>query len=127
MKLSDKDLHYALWCAENHTGNSLYTEAMADLEDGTLEIEGYIREDHFADASKMVDEWVKFDPDDPKTFPPCSAPVFGEPAFYFVRINGQTQIAEWDNDYVAFLIDDHEAITHWQPLQEPPKETEEGK
>lgn len=58
MKLSDKDLHYALWCAENHTGNSLYTEAMADLEEGTLEIEGYIR-----------DEWTKFEPDDPKTSP----------------------------------------------------------
>lgn len=41
MKLSDKDLHYALWCAERHTGNSMYEEAAADLDDGILEIEGY--------------------------------------------------------------------------------------
>lgn len=65
MKLSDKDLHYALWCAEKHTGNSLYAEAMADLEDGILEIEGYEKEQ----------PWIKLNPNDPKTFPPRETPV----------------------------------------------------
>ena len=65
MKISDKDLHYALWCAEKHTGNSLYSEAMADLEEGILEIEGYEKER----------PWVKFNPNDVKTFPPSETPV----------------------------------------------------
>ena len=64
MKISNDDLHYALWCAEKHTGNSLYTEAMADLEEGILEIEGYEKEQ----------PWVKFNPNDIE-IPACKKPV----------------------------------------------------
>lgn len=131
MKLSKNELIYLLRGVGTEWGSiedAFRAEHVIDaLENGTLEIEGYVREDHLRDATKMADEWTKFDPDDPNTHPPCSAPVIREPAFYLVRIYGQTQIAEWDNDYVAFLIDDHEAITHWRPPPPPPVETEAKK
>lgn len=118
MKITKKQLADCLYTPTTRDDlDRLNSDARKALLAGTLEIDGYER----------VPAWIKFDPNYPNTHPPCSVPVFGEPAFYLVRINGQTQIAEWDNDYVAFLIGDCEAITHWRPPPKPPQETEEGK
>lgn len=38
------------------------------LIEDDLEIEGYIRADHFRDATKMVNEWTRFDHCNWKTF-----------------------------------------------------------
>lgn len=106
MKLSDKDLHYALWCAEKHTGNSLYDEAMADLDDGVLEIEGYSQ-----------DKWIKFDSDNPKTFPEHGSLVL------MCRKDGVVCFGHFFDGDEKRLYWGHE-VTHWQPLPKPPVETE---
>ena len=65
-------------------------------------------------------EWVKFDPNDPKTFPPCGE-FLGYVAGTVVRAfrhPGET------DEYFAnkFSIKNH--LTHWRPLPKPPPETE---
>lgn len=117
MKLSDKDLHYALWRAEKHTGNSLYTEAMAGLEDGTLEIEGYERV-----------QWTKFDPDDPKTFPEDDKMVL---AYGFPDPDDNRSCAvyffAWADSAGVFAGQESAdpEVHFWRPLPKPPVEQEE--
>lgn len=74
MKLSKESLHEILFEASMSIYDNAYKAGIA-LENGTLEIEGYVREDHLRDTTKMVDEWTKFDPNDPKTFPPNNTRV----------------------------------------------------
>ena len=65
-------------------------------------------------------QWTKFDPNDPKTFPPCGG-FLGYVAGTVVRSGrhpGET------DEYFAnkFSIKNH--LTHWRPLPKPPVETE---
>lgn len=104
MKLRDKDLHYALWCAERHTGNSMYEEAMADLDDGILDIEGYERV-----------EWVKFDWNDKSTLPedfPC-----------LVAFDGGIEICiGFRGDFIDIFGEAFDKrITHWRALPKHPQ------
>ena len=122
MKLGDRDLHYALWCAEKHTGNSLYAEAMADLEEGVLDIEGYKSTDHFRDVTKMVDEWTKFDSSKGSTYPPNGkflAWGLPDPDGY----GAPTEFICWRDDggFSCHESADPEVL-YWQPLPNPPVE-----
>lgn len=125
MKLNNKDLHYALWCAEKHTGNSLYTEAMADLEEAILEIEGYLREDHFADAGKMG--WTKFDPDKKDTYPPKGEFIawgLPDPDGYGAHV----EFFCWrDDDGFSCHESAYPEVLYWQPRPKPPVEKERSK
>lgn len=53
-------------------GNRNVAGVIKGLKDDTLEIEGYIRADHFADADKKV-SWTKFDPNYPLATAPEAA------------------------------------------------------
>lgn len=107
MNLSNKDLHYALWCAEKHTGNSLYAEAMADLEEAILEIEGYERV-----------EWTRFDLNDPRTFPPNDTMVL-------YNCKGEVYYGDFTDVSKSSLFE--VGATFWRPLPKPPVETEDAK
>jgi hypothetical protein len=107
MKLSNKDLHYALWCAEKHTGNSLYDEAMADLDEGVLEIEGFERV-----------QWTKFDPKDESTFPDNLTTVL------VCYRNGKVhEEFHWTKGEFG-VNTGPTTITHWRSLPPPPVESE---
>ena len=106
MKLSKDDLLNIFDCAfdfDNATHKAV--EAKKALSDGTLEIEGYVRKDHLRDTTKMVDEWTRFDSNDPKTFPPCKGvylvcrgvePYFREAKFYGEQVGfGDTCVILW--------------------------------
>lgn len=45
-------------------------EVIEALQNEELEIEGYVRKDHFRGITKMVDEWTKFDSCKVDTYPP---------------------------------------------------------
>ena len=86
-----------------------YGALLNELEDGTLEIEGYERVG-----------WIKFDPNDPKTHPPKNTVVL-------LAIQGlplEDNIHTWR----SHLQERHNAqglpgtFTHWRPLP-PPIET----
>lgn len=71
MKISKDDLFYIFDCADDPDQHVQWGLDMDDIKNALieddLEIEGYIRADHFRDAAKMVNEWTKFDTEDPKT------------------------------------------------------------
>lgn len=92
-----------------------YEALLNNLEDGTLEIEGYERV-----------EWTRFDPKDPKTFPPK-----GDFLGYFDHggINDFQHVCirddeDTDEAFATQAIFPH--LTHWRPLPPPPTETEEA-
>lgn len=111
MKLGKEDLRFALWKTFRADANE-------------LEIEGYVRADHFADAEKML--WTKFDPNDPKTFPKDDESVL-------VYYDGEIVWLEAHvcDGYCTFFSPEWNPkmkhITHWRPLPKPPQETEERK
>lgn len=75
MKLSKQQLADIFDDAADFDGsNEQAVYARKALLAGTLEIEGYIRADHFADAGKMG--WTKFDPDKRDTYPPPKGKEF---------------------------------------------------
>lgn len=89
----------------------LASEARAELEAGNLEIEGYERS-----------EWIKFDPNDPSTFPPKNKVVL-------LTIQGlplEDNIHTWH----TYIQERHNAqglpgiFTHWRPLPKPPGKEE---
>ena len=107
MKLSKENLRFALWHASDREDDA-FARAVVALAHDTLEIEGYER-----------NEWTRFDPDDPKTFP--------------TRKDGRILIVHhyWaGKSNIDFLTFNHSFwwghhITHWRPLPKPPTETEE--
>lgn len=109
MKLSKYNLKVLL-------RHSAWDELSRACDNGTLEIEGYVREDHLRDTTKMVDEWTKFDPDDPKTFPPELTRVLA-----FDRNSGKVFIEKFDVDLRVWLLP-WCVITHWRPLPKLPLE-----
>jgi hypothetical protein len=135
MKLSKKDLRCALQGEEQALANdglfpNRFGNSVQALNEGDLEIEGYVRKDHLRDTTKMVDEWTKFDPDDPKTFPPCNYEWFLiaaqkslEPPTFTVMPECATEalLAEIRNDIIKFKLN-----VYWRPLPKPPTEQEGG-
>ena len=123
MNLSKDDLSFALVCAKGYFYDSLNSdypnkddqknaELFRDLEQAanndTLEIEGYSR-----------NEWVKFDPKNPKTFPPKNSVVLvmickklsdGAPKKMSVEVFNEYHMPNWLGG----------TFTHWRPLPPPP-------
>lgn len=96
-------------------GNRNVAGVIKGLKDDTLEIEGYIREDHIADVSKKVGEWIRFDPEDKKTFPPDGQDV--------IFINGE----HFTIGFVfrgSVYCDKGFTPAYWRPLPKPPQEHE---
>lgn len=101
-------------------------EVIEALQNEELEIEGYERKDHFRDAAKMVDEWTKFEPDDPTTFPKEGTPVL---FISYNPIDKWGMLAEIASDDV---IDNWKNISRlfssvfWREVKfpQPPVETE---
>lgn len=92
------------------------------LNNGTLEIQGYIREELFHETVKKVGEWTKFDPSDESTYPPNKTHVL----VYGLSDNMRDDEKLCGLD-VDFWLNDHfvcyRNITHWRPLPEPPVES----
>ena len=80
----------------------LASEARAELEAGTLEIEGYERS-----------EWTCFDPNDPKTFPP-------EYVSLLYTYKGKTFVGDSEDVSRDYLFNDRH--TYWRPMPNPPQE-----
>lgn len=119
MKLSRKQLEdFIVGSMRDNLENGWDSEqeraALESLQNDTLEIEGY---EHSA--------WVKFNPDDPKTFPPDDGknvlgynPEFSdEPFECFLGFDYNFYCPQ---DKIRFPLP-----THWRPLPKPPTETEE--
>ena len=110
-----------------HAELKIIEEIEKALSEDTLEIEGYERKDHFRDAAKMVDEWTKFDPNDPTTFPKEGTPVL---FISYNPIDKWGMLAEIASDDV---IDNWKNISRlfssvfWREVKfpKPPVETEE--
>lgn len=58
--LSKDDLRFALWSASSYTADNFGCAALALLNDGELEIEGYERadQDHLRGATKKVEDHI---------------------------------------------------------------------
>lgn len=119
MKLSKEELEFALTCAKSYYYQSSESDypnksdkdneaRYRDLENALyadkLDIEGYERS-----------EWTKFDPNDPKTFPPKGA------RYLIVTGSGQFIVSLFIDDKVikSFWED---CVTHWKALPPPPNE-----
>ena len=100
------------------------------LNNGTLEIQGYVREELFHETVKKAGEWTRFNPNDPKTFPIGYENVL----LYVERDDGSRQMMiarTFIMDKCHFLDlkgkfiseEKMDAITHWRPLPEPPVES----
>lgn len=115
MKLNKEELIELMYAVGTEFGSyddKIKAEAIIKaLKDNDLEIEGYERS-----------EWIKFDPNDPKTIPPKNTVVL-------LTIQGlplEDNICTWRTN----LQERHNAcglpgiFTHWRPLPNPPVETE---
>lgn len=118
MKLSKENLKLALHLAESYFAKNLksyfnrqsftdtelrevFDDCAKSLHENTLEIEGYERV-----------QWTKFDPNDPKTYPPGGQDV--------ILINREN----FSMGYVfrgSVYCDKGFMPTHWRPLPKPPK------
>lgn len=111
MKLSKEDLSYIFDCADDPDSCVRGGLDMDDVKnafiEGTLEIEGYERF-----------KWTRFDPDDPKTFPPELTRVQ-----VFDKESGEVLTAKYDYDSREWSLS-WCMITHWRPLPKPPAESE---
>ena len=117
MKLSKHNLKVLL-------RHSAWDELSKACDNGTLEIEGYVREDHLRDTTKMVDDWVKLDPNDPKTFPKQY------PVMILLYYGGIDICAYfYEGKFQTGVVDSYapEKITHWRPIPKRPQEMEETK
>ena len=115
-KITNKDLEQLIVCSINAKESTflptVYERAWLEaLKYKELEIEGYERS-----------QWVKFDPNDPKTIPPKNTVVL-------LTIQGlplEDNICTWHTN----LQERHNArglpgvFTHWRPLPNPPVEQE---
>lgn len=132
MKLSKEDLKRLVWHSQGGL-NDCDSLAWLELIDGILngrydeplEIEGYIREDHFADASKMG--WTKFDPDKEDTYPPKGEFIawgLPDPDCYGAHV----EFFCWRDDG-GFSCNEsaYPEVLYWQPSPKPPVEKERSK
>ena len=123
MKLSKEEFEEVLMEAAHHT-STISGGRCVEIHDAfinkTLEIEGYERS-----------QWVKFDPDDPKTSPACNYEWFLiaaqkslEPPTFTVmpECATETLLEEIRNDIIKFKLN-----VYWRPLPKPPVETEAKK
>lgn len=117
MKLNKNNLRKALYALIDVmiSGSSEFSEkAINALNDDALEIEGYTR-----------DKWTRFDPKDPKTFPPVDKYLL---LAQNERILGvYVPCPEWivvDWRCVGELKHKGETVTHWRPLPPPPGKEE---
>lgn len=131
MKLSKLTLEWLIYHAQHsdvagHTELKIIEEINEALLDNTLEIDGYEKS-----------EWIKLDKNDLKTFPQ----IDGEEVLLYVTYheyygkhkkiiihatvnwisNSECYFSDFNGDEVHNNVDD---ITHWQPLPNPPTETE---
>lgn len=108
MKLSKQDLADML---QDTVGNTLSEEevsnAIEELESNTLEIEGY---EHV--------QWIKFDLDDPKTFPPNDTMVL-------YNFKGKVYYGDFINVSKSSIVED--GVTYWRSLPNLPVEMDTGK
>lgn len=118
MKLSKEDLHHALWYTSRSTSDT-FGQAAERLDNNTLEIEGYVRADHFADDSKKV-SWTKFDPNDPKTFPPVGGFLYLKNYSGSVAYNVGYRASGETDERFGYVFWEW-GMTHWRPLPKPPQ------
>ena len=131
MKLNRDDLSFALVCAKSYYYDSLNSdypnkddqknaELFRDLEqeadNGALEIEGYERVG-----------WIKFDPNDPKTFPPKNKHIYITNIYANHDERWACKLCEYYLELalkkLSSAIKEHGAVIHWRPLPEPPVES----
>lgn len=120
MTLSKEELEFALGCAKSYYYESSESDypnnndkineiRYRDLENAllvdNLEIEGYEKS-----------EWIKFDPNNPKTFPPELTRVQ-----VFDKESGDILTAKYDYDSNEWSLS-WCMITHWRTLPKPPQE-----
>ena len=123
MKLSKQDLADML---QDTVGNTLSEEevsnAIEELESNTLEIEGYIRADHFDEAEEMM--WTLYNPDKPHTHPESNE-------FVLTCMKGDMEVVEfktgagfcfYNEDLGWTFVDDPYFPLFWRHLPKPPKE-----
>lgn len=90
-----------------------FSAAVDEIDNGTLEIEGYERA-----------TWTKLNPNDSKTFPKRY------PVLILLNYGGiDICTLFFDGKFQTGTIDSYSPnkITHWRPLPKPPTETEEAK
>lgn len=124
-KLSKEILYNAFIAASNIVkphGDwfKLMRNAAEALDSGTLEIEEYVREDHIVDVSKKVDGWTKFDPNDPKTFPPVGGFLYCKSYSGNIAYNVGYRASGDTEDHFSYYFWEY-GMTHWRPLPKPPK------
>ena len=111
-KITNKDLERLIVCSINTKASTFLPTAyeqswLEALKNKELEIEGYERSG-----------WIKFDPDDPKTFPPkdINTLVHSKYGNFNVMLFSENEkiIKEYWVDFV----------THWRPLPKPPVKEE---
>ena len=107
MKLSKKSLETIIRGAIDMEGESHFAfHVLESLRNDCLEIEGYERSG-----------WTKFDPNDPKTFPPKNGN-------YLVVYFDEIRIVEWYNTFFiaegskSYVFSD--CVSYWMPLPEMP-------
>ena len=114
MELAKSELFFLLDSIDAESENGSYkAERLAEkvynaLYDDKLDIEGYERV-----------EWIKFDPNDPKTFPPDNGEFQPE---YLVYCESYSTpfTAVWFNDLHKFNVS--WTISHWRKIPKPPVE-----
>lgn len=103
-----------------------YEALLNKLEDDTIEIEGYIRADHFDDAEEKV--WTRYIPNKPHTHPES-----GE--FVLTCMKGDMEVVEFKagagfyfyNEELGWtFVDDPYFPLFWRHLPQPPKELKES-
>lgn len=115
MKLDKSDLFFifdsvdALSEKGSYQAETLAEEAHSALYHNELEIEGYQRA-----------EWTKFNPNDPKTFPPVGNFIFfqGCEEGYGYIGTGNRNEEDTDEAFASRAI--YPYLTHWLPLPQPP-------
>lgn len=116
MKLSRKQLEDFIVGSmrdngENGWGSEDEHSALEALRNDSLEIEGYERV-----------EWIKFDPNNPKTFPPEDKMflAFGSPD---INVNyDDHEFTCWRNSVFSYSTNESGTpeIKYWRPLPPPP-------
>lgn len=124
MKLRKQELADIFDDAADFNGsNEQAFDARKALLAGTLEIEGYERKDHFADAGKMA--WTKFDSGERATYPPKWEEVLAwglpdpdsseTPTFFMC----------WRSSFgFSCEASSYPEVHFWRPLPKPPGKEE---
>lgn len=112
MKITKKDLLEFI-SKDGDLDHVSRVEVVLALQDDELEIEGYERSD-----------WARFDPNDPKTFPPSG----GFLGYFTGQCGDKYQDVyfrnnEYTDEEFATRMAYHK-LTHWCPLPNPPVEME---